>query len=306
MLHAIQEFQDLQFMELGKGPYPNQSNYLFFEGLLTLREAVAAGLNNLFHGSLTLLRRTLEVFLFDAWWKPRLRSDEDWLRFQGWLDETWRPPPFRNIADDVYGSLTFPGCAWNKTDAVDLYAELCNYAHKTLPHKSLARVRGSTRPAHSPHLTEMWLYALHALTAVVLDLLIAECPMSMFPVCVYRKFGFNPPVGIFFDRTNFIPLKRALGTVVTAYKDFYQQHQEVRDLQHWFSAYPNLSNDEVLATWLKEPPLGEGESHSVEKRIELRFTLLKAEIRALSWGFAYASMPDVRNLVKRPRETRVH
>jgi hypothetical protein len=38
--HAIQEFQDLQRMPLGKAPFPNNSNYLFHEGIQVLRESV--------------------------------------------------------------------------------------------------------------------------------------------------------------------------------------------------------------------------------------------------------------------------
>src|ERR1019366_3027456 len=53
--HAIQEFQDLQFIMLGAGPYPNNSRYVFYEGLAVLREAAVSGLNNLFHASLALM-----------------------------------------------------------------------------------------------------------------------------------------------------------------------------------------------------------------------------------------------------------
>lgn len=290
--HAIQEFQDLQSMPLGAGPFPNQSNYLFHEGLFVLKEAVTAGLNNLFHGSLTLLRTSLELFLFDAWWKPRLEAQKDWERFQAWLDGKWSPPPVKNIIEDVYARLEFPQGGLDFVTKV--YAMLCPYAHKPLPTQSITRVRGTNESVQSQLSLEMWLIRLCGVSSTVLDLLIAQHPVCLFPVCIHCKFGFNPPLGAFFDRTNYIPLKHALVPANAIYKEFYESHHDVRDLLDWYNSLPELSEEQILASWTDKIPQGENKTDPKQK-IEMRNLLLKAKTRSLMASIAYHGLRDLKS-----------
>ena len=133
--------------------------------------------------------------------------------------------------------------------------------------------------------------------------------MCLFPVRLYRKFGFNPPVGVFFDKANFVPLRRALEESVAGYKHFYRSQQEVVDLLSFFNDRADIPLTEVLRTWTKEDPKGENPDDSLETKIELRLMLMKAEVRALNWAFAYGQdfeRPDLRQILDRARTNIVH
>ena len=53
-------------------------------------------------------------------------------------------------------------------------------------------------------------------------------PQFLFPVDINRKFGFNPPVGMYFDKFNFVPLKAVFGGAqIETYKTRLQDHEFV-------------------------------------------------------------------------------
>ena len=58
---------------------------------------------------------------------------------------------------------------------------------------------------------------------MLLDLAIRKNPESLFPVELHRKFGFNPPLGVFFDHQNFVSIKAALGDeAIAVYRRSFQ------------------------------------------------------------------------------------
>src|SRR4051794_150196 len=66
---AILEFQDLQPVILPKsGPFLH-ANFLFFQSLEALRQAVLTGLNGQVSASFAVLRSALENFIFHYWWR---------------------------------------------------------------------------------------------------------------------------------------------------------------------------------------------------------------------------------------------
>ena len=209
----------------------------------------------------------------------------------------------------VYKDLRQPPAALGEAEAAVIYRNLCSYSHKPLPNESLTRLRGTNLPTQSQSVVQMWAYAFYAVSTVILDMLIAEHPMCLFPVHQYRKFGFNPPVGVFFDKSNFVPLRRSLDESVTEYKDFYRSQQEVADLLSFFNGRGDIPLAEILKTWTKEDPKGENPDESLEKKVEVRFMLMKAEVRAFNWAFAYGQdfeRPELREFVNRVRATVVH
>ena len=303
--HAIQEFQDLQFIALGIGPYPNNSRYLFYEALSALREAVVSGLNNSFHASLTMMRSVLELFIFDAWWRTRLDSASSWTRFEAWTAGEHNSPPFKNVVNAVYKDLLFPQDAMGEQSVTDIYEYLCSYTHKPVPAESITRIRKANMPMTSEPLLQMWFFALHAVSLCMLDLLIAQYPLCLFPLCPYRKFGFNPPVGVYFDKDNFVPLGRSLNQRKSPYKEFYRKQEQVTSLLNFYNHRPDLTEYEVLQSWWKDSPPSEKSDDTLKNKLQIRWMLLKAEVRAMNWAFAYGKdfqKPELRQLLERARE----
>jgi len=109
-------------------------------------------------------------------------------------------PPFQNILDDVFTQFDLPPHASSKAQIKDDYRRLCSYSHKPIPGESLTRIRGTNRAVQSASSIETWFRLLHGVSVIILDLLITQYPMCLHPVVIYRKFGFSPPAGLFFDR----------------------------------------------------------------------------------------------------------
>ena len=70
---------------------------------------------------------------------------------------------------------------------------------------------GSSRPSISAAVSRYWLEITQITLRIVLEHLIFHKPQSLFPVDIDRKFVFGPPVGMFFDEINIVPLRAALG-----------------------------------------------------------------------------------------------
>jgi hypothetical protein len=296
LLQALLEFQDLQEITITLAtPLPNNSKYFFFEALSAMREVVVTGCNGSFHASLALLRTFIELILFHFWWQDRLnRDDKAWLTFHAWVRGEWTSPPLRSVLRDVYTGLRRAPNAAEQAELEHYYKILCSYAHKPLIRESLTYLKGNNARVASPTVLGFWLRVLNGVAKIIVDLMIAEKPMSLFPVQPYQKFGFNYPIGLYFDQFNSVPLMHALGEPkLTDYRTFYGALPEVEDLLSYFNGQQSMSDDQILQTWNKNKDMPEDPGMSTSERILHLWAALKAESRALHWFFAYGEFADM-------------
>jgi len=295
-LFAIIELQDLQAVTITQGrPFPNTSNYLFFEGLSALREAVLAAHNNTIHASLTLLRTVVELMVYHLWWQSRLDNDDGWRKFSAWLlgNSQERDLGLKRVMREVYDQQCLPSFAHGFDDLYSEYATLCTYVHKPLLAQSVVTIRGTNQPAASAPALRFWLERVGAVSRCLLDLLISSKPQSLFPVDLCRKFGFNPPIGLFFDQSGFTALKKAMSPEkLELYRKHYASNPDLESLADFYNTRPDLGDVEILETWKEEEPESERESATVQDRIALRYTMMKAKMRALHWTAAYGGFSD--------------
>ncbi len=54
----------------------------------------------------------------------------------------------------------------------------------------------------------------------------------------------------------------------------------------WYNGFPDLNDEEVLATWKEEVP-HERPDYGVENKITARARTMKAKMRAFLWGVSY-------------------
>ena len=60
----------------------------------------------------------------------------------------------------------------------------------------------------------------------------------------------------------------------------------------WYNGFPDLNDEEVLATWKEEVP-HERPDYGVENKITARARTMKAKMRAFLWGVSYTiELPD--------------
>jgi|GEM_PF-2523249 len=284
---AIVEYQDLQSIQLpNKGSFLN-INYLFFQGINILRESIIAGLNGLYHTSLASLRSALEHFVFDIWWKIRLNNSDDFREFYDWLSGKKQTVTFTQALADIFKVLNLPTQSCTFSDCRKIYKCLCSYSHKPLIDESIMILKGSNMPVISNTILKYWIELLELTLAPILDISIAYKPQSLFPCCVYKKFGFNSPVGVFFDQSNFIPLREWLGSKCTnSYIIHYRGQKHLNELINWYNNHKDMTDKEILKSW-DDANNPDDYDMPIEERILIRWTSMKADMRLLSIAFAF-------------------
>jgi len=300
---AVLEFQDLQDVRLPVRGRFTQKDYLFFEGMAVLREAILAGLNGCLHASFAALRSALELVTFHYWWTEKLRFEEDFEQLYLWLDGKKKAPPFKNVIDETFRAFEVPGVAIKKQDFENTYKRLCSYSHKSLVKEAITAIRGTNLNVPNELQSRYWVSLVHPTVRAILDVAVNSSPVCLFPVMLHRKFGFSPPVGIFFDPSNFLPLRKALGTEeINALRLHYEKRDPPLSQLEWFDSLPELGEQSIFDTWQGEKEIEDGEL-PFEERVFRRYAIIKAKSRALHVGFAYGLegpiLADVKPMVER-------
>lgn len=284
---SLLEFQDLQSILLPKkGPFLNV-NFLFYQGLSTLRESIVAGLNGLYHPSFSSLRSALEQFIFHVWWKIRLKKNEDYREFYDWLSGDKQSVSFGDAIREVYDKSDLPSQSSSISDCKEVYKQLCSYSHKPHIHESITTLRGTNATEISISVMNYWIELLELTLVSILDLSIANNPQCLFPVSIYEKFGFNPPIGLFFDHSNFVSIREWLGPKLTnAYILHYKNQTKLKELFEWYENRKNMTDQEILESWNDSWDPDDFDLPS-EERIIVRWTVIKTELRIFSMAFAF-------------------
>jgi hypothetical protein len=288
---TIIEFQDLQGITLPQeGPFLN-INYLFYQGMDTLRESVLAGINGLYHSSFATLRSSLEHFVFNQWWQSKLSAATDYSEYYNWLNGKKQAAPFAKVLRDVCNEVALEHSSIGLADCNATYSRLCSYSHKPLIADCIPNLRGTNKPSVTAPLIGYWLEMLELTLIPIIEILAAYTPQCLFPVSLYRKFEFNIPIGAFFDQSNFIPLRNWLGTTTALrYADHFRRQPSIVNLLKWYNELKELSDSDILATWKDEWNPDDDSERDTEDRIIVRWCAMKAKLRALSLAFAYGTL----------------
>jgi hypothetical protein len=290
---AILEFQDLlQIILPESGPFLH-INYLFFQSLDTLRQAVLTGVNGQTHASLAILRSALENFVYHYWWRSVLLKERTFEAYYAWLrggTPKIKVPPFARVIADTFARLDLPRDAIDLDAFKALYTQLCAYVHKPLLAESLTMIRGGNIPGVSYDETIYWLGLMNRTQRALLDVGIGHAPQALFPIEIHRKFGFSTPVGALFDHSNFIPVREALGAdLILNYQKHYETRNPPAETLRWAASHRDLSNEEILNSWT-----GPQEPDDADKPFNLRVfhrrTQQKAETRAELFVFSNAEI----------------
>lgn len=133
-------------------------------------------------------------------------------------------------------------------------------------------------------------YYLHLLDVLLTQLVYAfvlSYPMMVFPFDVYRKYGFNGPIGLFVDSCTSGIVQHFLGEQnVHALQQQLRPDPEVKSFLTQIEEMTDLTDDELEVDWAqwKSHSKFEGE---VPNRLADRITLAKAHSRSLGWALNY-------------------
>ena len=289
LVQAMIEFMDLaNFTHQAKGRFQHK-NYLYFEAICALREATVGMLNGLPRASVGLLRSVLEMFLLHCWWQAQISRTGSSVKFYEWLEGRRQKQmlKFRNVVRDNFEILEIPTYATAKEQIERTYDRLSSHVHAPLLKESATTLNQGNQGHVDVAILLHWLVLARDALRIALEQFVHLFPQSLFPVDIIRKFGFNPPVGMYFDKFNFVPLTAVYDAAqIERYRVRMQDHDVVQAAMQFYESRPDLTREQILETW-NDGNKRETADDMTDDLVDL-WVRTKAEMRAMSWMLSYA------------------
>lgn len=267
---AVIEFADLLDYRPPRKGHWQHKNYLYFEAVSALREATVGTLNGLPRASTALLRAVLEMFLLHCQWQERMARKDSTIEFYDWLGGNGKKPHFRDVARNNVVSLEIPGGDDAVKRASDTYTRLCSYVHVPLLSESMTTLGHGNLSNVSTPILRHWLELARDTLRIALEHLVHHRPQCMFPVDIPTKFAFSPPVGMFFDAFNFVPLQAAFGERrIDDHRARFKDHEFVKSAMDYYDSQPDLATEQILGRWDDQDTDGFGDDVERSRYAEL-------------------------------------
>ena len=283
---SLIEFIDMaNFIPPLKGRWQHK-NYLYFEAVSALREATVGILNGLPRASLGLLRSVLEMLLFHCWWQERISRKGSSVHFYAWLEGQRRKPTFADMVENNFEFLGIPSDAEAKEQVNRTYKQLCSYVHTPILKESVTTLNQGNFGLKDVSVLRHWFVLACDVLRIVIEHLIHLYPQCLFPVDIIRKFGFSPPVGMYFDRHNFIPLTAVFGEPqIEIYRKRLRNREIVESAMEFYESRPELTREQILETWSNEDD--EEVADALPDDLKALWFRAKAQMRVTSMTLSY-------------------
>ena len=287
-IQAWLEFQDIMNRsidwESDNDPLNLSCHYCYYEATRILVEILESGINGYFNSSIALLRSFIELAVLQIYFKER---DDNYNSFYKWFNGKSGHSPFKNTVNFIFSKDKNKKFVVVKERLLGEYSGTSIYVHKPRLDESFTIMRGSNTLEPSLESIFYWMFVTSMALQSAIWLYVITHPLCLFPVDLVKKFGYNWPEGIFFDRTNTMILKRALGdTDFEEFKRDLKDNQWVQDMLQFYNDQPSKSDEEIEETWQKLPSNKEKTLKNVKEEGK-RIAQLKSESRAIFWAFTY-------------------
>ena len=284
---ALTEFADVVGFTRVKQDRVQHGSYLYFEAVSALREATVGMLNGQPRAATGLLRSVMEMLLLHCWWQERLSRKGKSSQFYEWLEGRKAKPKMRDVVGNNFQWLGIPAGGGALEHVNRTYERLCSYVHAPIRDDSFTMLNRGNVGYVSVGVLRHWSALALDVLRIALEQLVHVYPQCLFPVDICRKFGFNPPVGMYFDEYNFVPLAAALGDdAIETCRARLKDHENVDFAMQVYNSRPDLTRDQILDTWHDE----DGEEVPENERANPMALWLKAKIRmrAVSMVLTYS------------------
>ncbi len=289
LIQALIEFMDLLQLRFHAGRQWKQNNYLYFEAVATLREATVGMLNGLPRASTGLLRSTLEMLMLHCWWQTKIKEKNGSDKFYCWLRGQRNGPNFNQVIKDNLDALGIPTNDLTIQHVKGVYKQLCSYVHAPLPNESMTTLSQGNQMNNSIDVMRSWMCLATDVLRIILKQFVHLYPQCIFPVDIIKKFGFNPPVGLYFDKYNFVPIMAIFDEAqIEKYRMRLRNHELVQTGVDFYKSRPYLTRDEILQTW--DHKLRGDLPNNAADNLEGLYFQGKAETRVSSWALPYSTL----------------
>ena len=197
-----------------------------------------------------LLRSVMEMLLLHCWWQERLSRNGNSSQYYEWLEGRRTKPKMRDVVANNLEWLGIPADDGSIEHVHRTYERLCSYVHAPIRDESFTMMNRGNLGIVSTRVLRHWLELTLDVLRIALEQLLHAYPQCLFPVDICRKFGFNPPVGMYFDEYNFVPIAAALGDdAIEIYRARLKDHEIVDLATQVYESRPDLTRDQILDTW---------------------------------------------------------
>ena len=183
--------------------------------------------------------------------------------------------------------LEIPADPAARDDVQRTYDRLCSYVHAPIREESVTMLNRGNVSEVGVGVLRHWLVLARDALRIALEQLVHLYPQCLFPVDINRKFGFTPPVGMYFDRFNFVPLEAVFGAArIDSWRARLQNHTMVEGAMNFYKSRPDLTDEQVLQTW-DDTEGPDGTDRDTDDPVVLWFKV-KARMRVLSMVLTYS------------------
>ena len=255
---ALLEFADLvDYTRPAKGRIQYR-NYLYFEATSALREATVGMLNGSPRAATGLLRSVMEMLLLHCWWQERISRKGSSSQFYDWLEGRRPKPRIGDVIANNFEWLGIPDDGGAREHVNRTYDRLCSYVHAPIREESFTMLNRGNVGYVGVGVLRHWLALARDVLGIALEQFVHLYPQCLFPVDITRKFGVNPPVGMYFDEFNFVPLTAVLGGdgIETRWARL-KDREIVEAAMQFYESRPDLTREQILATWDDEDGSGD-------------------------------------------------
>lgn len=287
-LWAFVEIQDIFSMPFYKD-FTKESIfniwYFYFESKFLIIESILAGLNGQYHCSRSLLRSFLEFSTSQNYFHNISFKSSSYFSLNEYFKKghlpKWNGILSKAIEKNDLGELV-------KSRLDTHYKALSNnIAHPYHPKDSPAQIRGANTTGHSPlGLLSFW-QSVDLVLEPVLWMYGLNFPMIFHSKDISKKFGFNPPMGLFLDISQKHIFENAFHH--SNLKRFYEYSSnlvEVKDMNEWFNSQSDINEDEFSKSWNKE------EFGEFPDSLESGIIQMKARVRATRVIMVFSSIKE--------------
>lgn len=246
---SLQDIFSLPMVTGGTSETLFQIMYYYYESKYLLTESIIGGLNGLHIVNKQALRSFLEFNLLQNYFFAMTRNACTYQSFTEYMRTGFKPTSGTLI------KKALPADEFCKPIKKRLQVELDNlsnrYSHPYVPADS---------PKHfgvfTPDVSFESLYFYIHISAVLditLWMYYVNFPMLFFPVDIIRKFGFNPPVGLFVTPSTTRVLQQAMSAAdFILFKDYASTSSIIADLLHFYDGQAIMSDEQIWETWTGE------------------------------------------------------
>lgn len=223
--------------------------YFYYESRYILTESILCGLNGFYIAAHALLRPFLEFSLLQNYYyrlTDLTRSYKDLEKyFKDGVNPSWGTVLKKALPKD---SFSKPIRLRIQSHLTGLSESVLHPYHpdlSTLQHKSPANI-------HSIEGVYFW-YTTHLIVEAALWMYYTNFPLLFHPTPLLRKFGYRLPVGVVIDENGGAVIQKSLTDEdYQGFKTYSSSQEKTRGVLEWVKGFPDLSDDEVQATWNDE------------------------------------------------------